>query len=73
MHYIVEVPEVHYQSYAIEANSPSEAASLVADGEGDIIEDALEYSHTLDLEFVNDSPSWTVRIDTAFDGGTVDR
>lgn len=46
--YIVEVPEVHYQKVRVNADSPEQARQKVSDGEGDYLNNALEYSHTLD-------------------------
>lgn len=46
--YHVNVPEVHYQTVEVEADSPEEAAKLVKDGDGDYLDGALEYSHTLE-------------------------
>lgn len=52
--FIVEVREVHVQPYEVEANSKEQAIEVVKEGGGEIIENALEYSHTLDSEY------WTV-------------
>ena len=53
--FIVSVREVHVQGYAIEAKNKDDAISRIAhEGEGDILEDRFEYSHTLDPE------TWTV-------------
>jgi len=46
--YHVNVPEVHYQTVEVHASSPEEAAQLVKDGDGDYLDGALEYSHTLE-------------------------
>lgn len=46
--YIVEMREAHVQSVRIKAGSLAEATRLVEDGDGDYIDGALEYSHTLD-------------------------
>lgn len=52
--YIVYVREVYVQANEVFANSPEEAKALVEACEGEILEDCLEYSHTLDKD------SWTV-------------
>lgn len=52
--YTVNVREVHIQPTSIMASSPEDAIKRVADGEGEIIDNALEYSHTLDRD------KWTV-------------
>ena len=59
--YHVMVPEVHYQTVEIEANSPEEAASLVNDGEGEHLELYLKYSHTLEEV---DARWWVVNTET---------
>ena len=51
--FIVSVREVHVQPYEVEAKDKEAAIKVVRDGGGDV-EDAFEYSHTLDPEF------WTV-------------
>lgn len=48
MKYIVDRPELHYQSVEIKASSPEEAIQKVNDGEGRELN--LEYSHTLELD-----------------------
>lgn len=48
--YHVYVPEVHYQTVEIEADSPKDAVKAVNDGNGDVLEGALEYSYTLDTD-----------------------
>lgn len=53
--FIVEVREVHVQSMRVEAESAEEAIKKVVNGEGEIVENCMEYSHTLDSE------NWTVR------------
>lgn len=45
--YLVEVPEVHYQTVRITADSPQDALAKVRDGDGDYLDGRLEYSHTL--------------------------
>lgn len=42
----VYVPEVHYQIYVVEANTPEDAARLARDGGGGVLDGTLEYSHT---------------------------
>lgn len=44
----VIVPEVWYQTVEIEAESQEEAIRKVADGDGNYLDDKLEYSHTRD-------------------------
>jgi hypothetical protein len=46
--YHVEVPEVHYQTVEVEADSFKAAVGLVVNGDGEYLDGALEYSHTLD-------------------------
>ena len=50
----VFVREVHIQTVKVTAKNEKEAISKVKDGEGDYIDGALEYSHTLD------SDTWSV-------------
>ncbi len=52
--YIVCVREVHIQMVEVEADSEESAKKAVQDGGGDFLDNALEYSHTLDPE------TWTV-------------
>jgi hypothetical protein len=52
--FIVSVREVHVQQVKIDAASEDEAKNKVADGEGEYLDDKLEYSHTLDKAL------WTV-------------
>ena len=59
----VQVPEVHYQTVEIEAESPGQAVSLVNDGEGNYLDDHLEYSHPLDT-----TERWVVNMDTKVEG-----
>jgi hypothetical protein len=51
MKYIIKVPEVHYNIYEVEANSPELAKEItenqIAEGVGSF---DLEYSHTLEQE-----------------------
>jgi hypothetical protein len=54
--YIVVTKEVFEQPYEVEANSEEEALEKVIDGEGDILDDCFEYSHTLDRD------TWTVEL-----------
>jgi hypothetical protein len=52
--YIVRMWEVYVQTVAIEANSEEEAIEKVVEGEGEYINNSLEYSHALDSDL------WTV-------------
>jgi len=52
--YLVGVREVHVQQVRVNAKSGAEAIKKVADGEGDYLDDMLEYSHT------SDTDTWTV-------------
>jgi hypothetical protein len=52
--YTVAVREVHIQLVEVEAESASEAKIRVAKGEGDFLDNSLEYSHSLDPD------TWTV-------------
>ena len=52
--FIVTMREVYVQSYQIQAISAKEALKLVVDGQGDIMENGFEFSHTLDPD------TWTV-------------
>ena len=54
--YRVEVPEIHYQTMRVEADSPEAAARAVAEGDGEA-EGALRYSATYEdgRFFVRDS------------------
>lgn len=52
--FIVTIQEVWTQLVEVEASSEEEAIDKVVDGEGYYIDNALEYSHTLDRAF------WTV-------------
>lgn len=42
--FTVLVPEVHYQTVEIEANSISDAVRAIRDGDGEYLDNALEYS-----------------------------
>ena len=53
--YMVNVREVHVQQVKIRADSPEQAIQKVQQGEGQWLNDGLEYSHTLDPE------NWTAR------------
>lgn len=56
--FVVEVKEVHVQSYRVYgAKTPEMAKKIVEDGGGDIDEAAFEYSHTLP------SDGWRVTMD----------
>jgi hypothetical protein len=50
----VYVREVHVQQVNIEAASKEEAIQKVAAGEGDYVDNTLEYSHSCDTD------TWTV-------------
>ena len=52
--FIVNVREVHIQMVRIGAKDKEEAKEKVVAGEGDYLDDTLEYSHTLDSDY------WTV-------------
>ncbi len=52
--YHVNVREVYIQTYRVHAASANEAKHAVASGDGELIENLFEYSHTFDPEF------WTV-------------
>lgn len=54
MLYMVNMREVHIQPVRVEASSEEEAKERVKDGEGEYVDNALEYSHTLSSEY------WTV-------------
>ena len=56
--YTVNVREVHVNSYTVKAESEDEAKDLVADGQGDMMDDMLEFSHSLDTD------CWTVDVNT---------
>lgn len=49
--FVVEVPEVHYQQVEVEAADEQEAINKVAEGDGNPIDGALEYSRRLDREY----------------------
>ena len=55
--FIVKVPEVHYQSVCIEAETRDEALNKVEAGEGDLIVNELEYLETLE----RNEYEWLVR------------
>jgi hypothetical protein len=66
--YYVSVPEVHYQQVSIEADTPQQAAILVNDGEGESVDDTLEYSHTLEgglrvVTDINTNKRYTVSLE----------
>jgi len=44
----VYVREVHVQKFEVEAESAGEAVAKISEGDGDIVDNALEYSHCLD-------------------------
>jgi len=48
--FIVGVREVHIQMMEVSAESKEEAIAAVQAGDGDILDDTLEYSHTLDSD-----------------------
>ncbi len=45
--YIVYVPEVHHWAVRVSATSPAEAHAKARQGEGQYIDNGLEYSHTI--------------------------
>jgi len=47
MKFIVAVREVHVQQVEVDAISTIDAKRKVQDGEGTVIDNALEYSHTV--------------------------
>jgi len=49
-YYTVKVKEIHYQDYRVAADSPEDAIDSIMEGEGELIEGALEYSHTGDAD-----------------------
>lgn len=59
--YYVNVREVYIQTYRVHATTPDEAMRAVASGDGELMENSFEYSHTLDPEF------WTVDDPSAVD------
>ena len=48
--YIVEVYEVWIQPHTVEAENEEEAKDIIRDGGGEIMEDGLEYSRSMDSE-----------------------
>lgn len=54
MKYYVDVREIHIQTVEIEADSPEQAITRVAEGDGSYLDGRLEYSHTLPPD------TWTV-------------
>lgn len=52
--YIVSVREVNIQPYRVKASSADAAVRIVADGGGEFVDNALEFSHRLDRS------TWTV-------------
>lgn len=53
--YIVSVKEVYIESLKVKASSKKEAIKKIENGEGEFINDSLQFSHTL-------SPrNWTVQ------------
>jgi len=57
--FLVAVREVHVQQVRVKAESPEDAKERVVKGEGDQVDDSLEYSHTLDSDL------WTVEEEVA--------
>jgi len=53
--FVVKVREIHYQDYAVEAESAEDAKAAVAACEGEAVENTLEYSHIDD-----DMSAWVV-------------
>jgi hypothetical protein len=60
--YIVQIREVHIQEVLIEAESEQEAINKVADGDGQYLDNSLEYSHTLPRETFTVAPPDTTRV-----------
>jgi hypothetical protein len=54
MKFHVMIREVHVQTVEVEAESEQKAIEKVQEGEGEYLEDSLEYSHTLEPD------CWTV-------------
>lgn len=50
MKFKVSIPEVHYQDVIIDATDEKEALEFVRKGEGEPINNSLEYSHTSENE-----------------------
>ena len=63
--YEVLVPELHYQTVTIEADSELDALKSIIDGDGDVVEGALEYSCVLEdylsSALGEDDISWMVQ------------
>jgi len=63
--YEVLVPELHYQTVTIEAESELDAIKNIIDGDGDVVEGALEYSCVLEdylsSALGEDDISWMVQ------------
>jgi hypothetical protein len=63
--YEVLVPELHYQTVTIEAESEIDAIKNIIDGDGDVVEGALEYSCVLEdylsSALGEDDISWMVQ------------
>lgn len=57
--FTVFVREVHVQEIKVEAKDAEDAMQRVARGEGDAVDNSLEYSHTLDRD------TWTAEEDPA--------
>jgi hypothetical protein len=55
--YVVEVREVWVQKREIEADNPNEAIQKVKNGEGEDVENGMEYSHTLE-----DYDNWGITV-----------
>jgi hypothetical protein len=52
--FLVSVREVHVQQFRVEAETENEALIKVSSGDGECLDNALEYSHSLDTD------TWTV-------------
>jgi len=52
--FIVNVREVHVQGVEIKAKNKKEAITKVENGEGEYLNNHLDYSHTLEID------TWTV-------------
>ena len=63
--YEVLVPELHYQTVVVEAESELDAIKNIIDGDGDVVEGALEYSCVLEdylsSALGEDDISWMVQ------------
>ena len=44
--FIVSIPEVHYQDVVVDAKDGEDAIAKAKEGEGEAVDNSLEYSHT---------------------------